>query len=330
MVGIDLWPVDPVAGAPSYAGENLRRTMAATMAGATAARPLGAFSGIRPGTPDSTGSVTSTAWQIGNHSGTLDLEANDVAGPYAYAVYQVQSGPLTAASGSFTRNDLVYLQFGDPAEGDGSAVPAVSFGYATGPADGSLALPALPNTRCIGYMQINVPRAGTGAPTSTWIAPYCAAAGAPVWVRSKAERDARFPSPPAKGLSVLRLDTGNLECGTGTAWNVFYPAGALESFGGTPLIGAYDPTKPIRKIGARKIGNSDAGSLTAPTLLPAGTTALLWVDLGMNLITGQTIDVRTDLSTLASVAFQLRNEASPYAALPNTQYDFNHTIWYQQ
>lgn len=101
-----------------------------------------------------------------------------------------------------------------------------------------------------------------------------------------------------------------------------------DSFTGTALLGAYSSTKLIQKFGGRLSGTSDASGERSIGL-PAGATSLLLVTLGMNLITGQTILVRTDIISLSTLVFQLRSSATPYGALATTTYDFSFVAWYQ-
>ncbi|HJQ00076.1 MAG TPA: hypothetical protein VJ851_00620 [Jatrophihabitans sp.] len=254
------------------------------------------------------------------------------AAPYFYATDGTDTGTVPAASASNPRIDVIWVEPNDNVEDGGGLLGGV-IGYSQGtpasspapplPGAGTPALPA----RAMVLAQITVPKATTGNPSVAFVAPYTTASGGLLPVRTQAERDALVPHD---GTAIYREDTNNIEVYNGASWDVWWSPVALEGFGGTPLNGAYDATKPIRKLVARKLGNSDASGLTTATGLPAGTTALLAVDLGMNLITGQTILVRTDLSNLSSVVFQLRNAASPYAALATTAYDFNHTIWYQK
>jgi len=112
-----------------------------------------------------------------------------------------------------------------------------------------------------------------------------------------------------------------------TATNL--PAG-VEVFSGTPLIGTYDSTKPIRHYLARKTGTSatTTGYATVTTM-PAGVTAILGVTFGMNAVVGHTILYRADASSVTSIVFQVRDAASPYGALGGVAYDFNHDIAYQ-
>jgi hypothetical protein len=213
-----LWPADAISGAPAYSGRALRQTQSPFTAGATPARPLGARSGVRPGTSTATVTATATAWTCGPHAGLLDVETAAEAGPYTYAVDTSVTGAITASNASNPRVDLIYVQVTDAAE-DGAAPgqPAVvTVGYLAGTASASPVAPALP-ARSIGLARINVPKTGGGNPTVQWIAPYAVGAGGllPVW--DQAERDALTKTEP---LLVWRLDKHWAELWNGSGWEV--------------------------------------------------------------------------------------------------------------
>lgn len=201
---ITVWPVDAVSGAPSYTGRMLRQTHAVAFAGATSARPLGARSGVRPGTPSTTVTTTSTTFTIQPHAGLLDLETALQASAYAYSIDAAVTGSVTAANASNPRVDIIYVQLNDPAESDGSATPGLSGTYyLAGTAAASPVAPATP-ARAMVLAQLNVPTSGGGSPTVTWMAPYCAAAGGarPVNTLSQAGTGAYNGDP------ITTLDTG--------------------------------------------------------------------------------------------------------------------------
>ena len=210
-----VWPVNAVTGAPSYSGKMLRQTMAAAYAGATAARPLGARSGVRPGTPTSTVTATSTVWTVNPHAGILDLQTSAAAGPYAYAIDAAVTGAVTAANATNPRKDIVYVKLDDPAEGDGSSVPAVTPLYLAGTAAAVPVAPATP-ARSMVLGVVNVPVSGGGSPTVQWTAPYLASAGGTVIVWSQTERDAL---EAYDGLEVYRLDTHRAERYNNGTWH---------------------------------------------------------------------------------------------------------------
>lgn len=173
-----LWPADAVGGSPAYSGRALRQTQSPFVAGATAARPLGARSGVRPGTSTGTVSATSTTWYCNPHAGVLDVQTAAEAGPYTYAIDSTVSGAIVASNASNPRTDIVFAQVTDAAE-DGAApgqAPVVTIGYLAGTASASAPAPAVP-ARSIVLARINVAKTGGGNPTVTWVAPYAVGAG---------------------------------------------------------------------------------------------------------------------------------------------------------
>lgn len=216
-MAVTVWPVDAVAGEPAYSGREARQAMSPALAGATPTRPLGARSGVRPGTSTTTATATSTLWTVKPHAGILDLQSSASAGPYWYAVDADVTGAVTAASGSIIRKDILYVELSDPAESDGSSVPGVAVKYLAGSVANTA--PATP-ARSMRLATITVPISGGGSPTVAWDAPYTVAAGGIIPVRSKAERDALTASATVEGpVYVDRLDApGLIERSTGTTW----------------------------------------------------------------------------------------------------------------
>jgi hypothetical protein len=148
----------------------LRETLSVLLPGATAASPFAVASGVRQGTSTTTVTTTSTTWTMGLHAGVLNLESAVESGPYCYAVNTAQTGSVNAAHATLPRVDIVWVRLDDPAEGDGSSVPAVVAGYTAGTANASPVAPATP-ARCMVLAQLNVPASGGGAPTAVWKAP---------------------------------------------------------------------------------------------------------------------------------------------------------------
>jgi len=206
-----VWPVDAVAGAPSNTGRMLREAQSVFMAGATTARPLGARSGVRPGTSATTVTATSTTWTLNACAGILDMETAAEAGPYAFAINTAQTGAVTAADATRPRIDLVWVRLDDPAESDGSAVPAVVAGYTAG---APLAIPVAPATpaRCMVLSTIQVPMSGGGSPTVLWVAPYTVAAGGVLPVPAGV-----YPATPYVGQYVDDATLGLMRY-NGTGW----------------------------------------------------------------------------------------------------------------
>lgn len=213
-----LWPANAVAGTPQYAGRALRQTTVAPFVPmSNSARPLGALSGVRTGTPASIGSATSTTWTVGPHVGVIDAQTAAEAGPYTYSIDAAVTGAITPADQTNARIDLVYASVLDPAE-SGTGTPGVSVGYAAGTPSASPAWPTTPSGAMI-LFQINVPKAGGGAPSVTWIAPTTGP-GTPRWV-NKSLLDAWWSTAPEGQYATVYNDAPYLNgdyVRSGGAW----------------------------------------------------------------------------------------------------------------
>lgn len=222
-MALRVWPADAVSGAPLYSGRMLRQSLVAPLlAGATSARPLGARSGVRPGTSASTVTATSTTWTCLPHAGVLDPQTAVEAGPYGYAVDAAVTGSVTAANATNPRVDIVYVQLSDPAEGDGTSAPGVTVAYLAGTAAATPAAPTTP-ARSMVLAQISVPASGGGSPSVTWVAPRTAAAGGIIPCASAAD----FATATALGTSVdpaWVAYSGRLYRSDGTATTYLTPA----------------------------------------------------------------------------------------------------------
>lgn len=211
-----LWPANAVAGAPSYNGRMLRQTGAPAFAGATAARPLGGRSGVRPGTPSTTVTSTSTTWTSQPFAGVADVMTAAEASVYAFAFDAVATGAVTAAHATLPRKDIIYVSFADPAESVG-ATPSATRKYLAGTAAASPVAPSVPGAeRGFVIAEINVPVSGGGSPTVTWVAPYCAGAGAVVPFNTKTELDLWTSAPV--GAKAIVIADGREYTRFGGAW----------------------------------------------------------------------------------------------------------------
>lgn len=257
-----IYPVDATAGAPSYSGRMLRQTAAVAFAGATAARPLGARSGVRPGTSTATVQATSTTWTVYPHAGLLDFEAAAESGPTPYSIDAAVTGAVRAAD-AFARVDLVWVRQDIPIE-DGAAAPAVVPGYTYGTVASTP--PATP-ARCMVLAWINVPASGGGSPTVTWKAPTAVAAGAPIPVYSQAERDALTVY---SGMQVIRVDVSGspTETYNGSAWDMTRKPNIVQrsGTGATPAAGTF----PI--IEAFVVADTTNGSGVITVTFPSAFT----------------------------------------------------------
>jgi len=168
------FPVDKVSAEPVFSGREARQAMSVALGGATAARPLGARSGVRPGTPASTVALpTATSYVIHPHAGVLDLQTSALAGPYWYVVGSDgvdETGTVNAAHGTWPRKDILWVRVDDPAE-EGTDPPLVVTGYTAGTAAAVPDPPATP-ARSMRLATISVPLSGGGTPTIVWDAPY--------------------------------------------------------------------------------------------------------------------------------------------------------------
>lgn len=218
-----VFPVDAVSGAPAYSGRAIRQSLLAPLlAGATATRPLGAISGVRPGTPDTTVTATSTVWTVKPHAGVLDVETAAEAGPYGYAIDANVTGSVTAAHATYTRWDGIYVQLSDPAESDGTATPGVAVVYVAGTPAASPAMPAQP-TRSMLLARIVVPKSGSGSPSVVWLAPVLAVAGGVRHYNSVGELPAGLGLTDSGTVAVIGSGADYAEyVYTGSVWR---PAG---------------------------------------------------------------------------------------------------------
>ena len=103
--------------------------------------------------------------------------------------FDLETPPL-ARGRARPRVDIVWLRVDDPAETDGSSVPAVVAGYTAGAPLATNPVPPATPARCVVLAWINVPLSGGGAPTVTWKAPYTVSAGGilpvPNWAAAEA------------------------------------------------------------------------------------------------------------------------------------------------
>jgi hypothetical protein len=236
------YALDAVEGAPEYSGQDFRVSRSAMLAGASSARPLGAWSGVRIGTPADTVSVDGTEWTVGAHSGVIDKHTATNAGPYLYAVTVAETGDVDPAHATYARKDIIWVRIDDPAQSDGSSVPAAVVGYTAGTASASPATPSTP-ANSIRLAVLNVPVSGGGSTSVTWSATYAAAAGGIIPVRSTAERATlatAFAPTTENPLVVWQADVARpLTSDDGANWKLmdgtFYWADAADRAAATGM-----------------------------------------------------------------------------------------------
>lgn len=223
-----VFAADAVSGAPEYAGQDIRQALGVALGGATSTRPLGARSGVRPGTPTNTVTATSTTWTCKPVAGVIDKHPDAATGPYLWASDANVTGSVTAADASNPRKDIVYVQVSDPSTSDGSTTPGIVIAYTAGTPAASPSAPTTPS-RAFVLAEINVPASGGGSPSVTWVAPYAVAAGGVIPVRNTTERAAAGTGATTENpVVVYRKDAAagsRLEyTDDGSTWYALTPA----------------------------------------------------------------------------------------------------------
>lgn len=312
------WPLDAVSGAPVYSGRALRQTQVAPfVGGATAGRPLGGRSGIRPGTSTALVTATSTVWTVGAHAGVLDVQAAAEAGPYGYAVDASVTGAVTAANASNPRVDIVYVQLADPAESDGTTTPGITVGYLAGTAAAVPVAPSAP-ARSLVLSQINVPKSGGGSPSVSFTAPYTVAAGGTLPVDTVTNLNL-VPGWPGGHASVFA--DANANNNGDYRWNVttatWQRQGAqlLASRGALRGSSAPAGTGVVIQTGNDVLSPNSGGdtTLTFPTAFPNGVLSFS-ANSADSSIGRFTIAVNPSGGNTAAINLHFDREASPVSA----------------
>lgn len=208
MTGICL-PIDASSGSPSFPAAQNRVAFGALMS-PNSARPLGARSGCRLAASPAV-SIAGTTWTVTPFTAVVDPGTALTVGAYLVAFEANETGVINAADSTHARLDRLDLQV--PDDPPGASPRSAAIVYTAGVASSSPALPAAP-ARSMPIATITVPASGTAASIAATF-PYSPAAGAPIPVRSKAERDALTQYA---GMAVLRLDTGTIEVSNGTSF----------------------------------------------------------------------------------------------------------------
>lgn len=298
-----IHPVDATAGAPVYNGRMLRQVGSVALAGATAARPFGARSGVRLGTSVTTVTATSTTWTVKAHGGVIDYETAIESGPTSYAIDADVTGTVRAAD-AFARVDLIWVRQDIPLE-DGSAAPAAVPGYTFGTVASTA--PALP-ARCLLLAWVNVPASGGGSPTVVWKAPYVVAAGGILPVPAAAD----YPASPYVGQVVDNAALGYSLRWSGSAW-----VPTVEVFTGLEgvLKGTVPPagTRKIRYEGSVIYTTNAFGqfAVTFPVAFPNGIVSLVCTpgDTAASFGQAQVIRANTTNATGVGNAFTVTGAA---------------------
>lgn len=324
------YPGDAVAGVPTYSATQGRTALAGGQGGATAARPLGGFSGIRyqPGV-GSIVSVTSTTWTVTPFNGYIDLESPGTTGGYYFSFQANETGTVTAAAGS-ARVDLLYVQVSDSNTGDGSGLsPRVVVGYQAGTAGAGV--PTLSAPRAFVIAWINVPASGGGAPTTQLVAPFTVAAGG---ILPCINSGYYPPAASYSGFYIDDLSTGSLLRSNGSSWLTvgsspwvsYTPTIANITLGSSTVTGRYMILSGYCTVEIDVTMGAGSAMGTAPTFsapVPFGSGYLADAPLGHEstaLVAGTTyfVAVLRSASSTNLVTFYQKNVAGTYESLTST------------
>lgn len=262
------------------------------------AGPLGDGPGIMwgPGGPcQVTGSTSGPNMQYNLAAGDLVTQRASAAtdGLYLWAndgTVLVSSGTPAPSSGS--RYDLIWAKHANQLDGQADANSDPLFGVAVGTASGSPVRPtgSVPaGALVVAEALVGTNIANASLATITMVAPYKVARGAPIPVRSQAERDALAM---VDGLRVWRLDTNLEEWCDGSAWRGVTPGriGAAISLTDSWVT---DATRThsgtwgaLDQQGGAWLGA--VSSNTTPLTVPAGTDGTYAITLRMAWTTATT------------------------------------------
>lgn len=240
--------------------------------GGGAGRPMGGRSGFRVDTPSTVFSATSTTWTLNPCSAMIDPGATTDQGMYGWSTDTNVTGSVTAADATYGRKDIVYIQVNDSTAGDASGAVSANVLYLSGtpaPSPVPIGLPA----RSLLVGTITVPAAGGGSPTVVMNPAKFVAAGAPLPVSSRAERDALVQYA---GAQVVRTDAEcRIQKSDGSTWFGGEHVEFTGSYGVTPatLWGA----GPLTKDTTQSILDDALTSPSNDTItIPAGQWDIHW------------------------------------------------------
>lgn len=222
----------------------------------------GAMYGPAVWTVTGTSATSPMTYQVG--AGHAVVSRGAALGAYLGANDGAATVNTTAAPGSGSRYDLIYIHFPDVEQGDSDS--AAVLGVVQGTASGSPTIPTgdLPDGAlaiATALVPSGTTRTDTGV-TITKIVPYTVARGAPVPVRNETERDALTGYA---GLVARRLDTGLDNIHNGTGW---------DNFGALTFHGQDEPLKV--KVGSDVSSTSSAGQVVIDTGLSEIMFAIAW------------------------------------------------------
>ena len=148
-------------------------------------------------------------------AGTAVINRSTSLGPYLLTNDAATQVTTTAAPGSNSRIDVIWIRQQDAEQGDASS--AAEIGVTQGTAAASPTIPTLPVgafALATAVVPAGTTRTDTGV-TFNQVAPWTVARGARIPVRNQTERDA---ITPYEGLEVWRLDTHAVEIRGASGW----------------------------------------------------------------------------------------------------------------
>src|SRR5438067_6900589 len=225
---VDPWAIDGL----TFSGREARLVESLTVMGD--GTNLGSRSGVRPGDPGLTTTLSGSTINVSPGAATVFYSAQGV---YKVAIGSTWSGTLTAAHATLDRIDLVYLRVWDNSV-DASGLNQADVVYLAGTASSTPVAPTPAGTQI--YMQlatITVPHSGGGSPSvSTAVRPNTVAPGGIL---------PSTATPTALFVGQYWDDGTNLRRWNGSTWDTYQKApGASTPW--TPVwttsTGAHSPS----------------------------------------------------------------------------------------
>lgn len=203
-------PIDASGGVPAFPAQQNRVAFAATLVGRTD-RPLGAVSGVRPGS-EPTVTATSTTWTVTPFVAAVDPGTALNVGPFLVAFDTNQTGAINAADANNTRIDRLDVQVPDDPAGAYGTSPKIV--YTAGVASPTPAVPAAP-VRSFPLAQITVPKSSAGNPSVSVASMTRSVASGGVLPCAST---ATYPAHPYKGQLIYDQALDAVKRWNGTAW----------------------------------------------------------------------------------------------------------------
>lgn len=295
-------PIDAVAGSPAFPAAEHRVAMSALMAGRTD-RPLGAVSGVRPGS-EPTVTATSSQATVTPFVAIVDPGTALTVGPYLVAFTDNTVVDIDPADSVNPRVDRLDVQVPDDPAGASPLAPVIVY---TAGVPGSLVAPAAP-ARSMPLATIGVPKSGGGAPVVVTAYPHAAAAGGVLPVSDETV----YPANPYVGQVVYNIATGEIRRWTGTDWRL--PKGCANpgSASGTAnATGDAVVTHGLPFTPSRVLVQSTIAGIGTQAALPLAVTSITATHFTVRLLSGNGSGNSTPAG---NVEFYLSTASSlPYA-----------------